>query len=91
MISYEKNDNKFNFRVSAIILDQSGKNVLIHQIKNRDFWLLPGGRVEMMESTQDAIIRELREELDIGSFDVKLAMISEDFSFDSVLTFQQIV
>lgn len=79
MISYEENDNKFNFRVSAIILDQSGKNVLIHQIKNRDFWLLPGGRVEMMESTQDAIIRELREELDIGSFDVKLAMISEDF------------
>lgn len=79
MISYEENGNKFNFRVSAIILDKSGEKVLIHQIKNRDFWLLPGGRVEMMESTNDAVIRELQEELDIGSFEVKLAIISEDF------------
>lgn len=79
MISYEENDNKFNFRVSAIILDKSGKRALIHQIKNRDFWLLPGGRVEMMESTQDAIVRELKEELDIGSFETKLAFISENF------------
>ena len=79
MISYEENGNKFNFRVSAIILDKSGEKVLIHQIKNRDFWLLPGGRVEMMESTKDAVIRELQEELDIGSFEVKLAIISEDF------------
>ena len=79
MISYEENDNKFNFRVSAIILDNSGKRVLIHKIKNRDFWLLPGGRVEMMESTQEAVDRELREELDIGSFETKLAFISENF------------
>ena len=65
MISYQDGNNKFNFRVSAIILDKSKKFVLIHQIKDRNFWLLPGGRTEMLESTDSAIARELEEELGI--------------------------
>ena len=44
MISYQEGDAKFNFRVSAIILNQSRDSVLIHTIKGYDFWLLPGGR-----------------------------------------------
>ena len=79
MISYEENGNKFNFRASAIILDPTGKKLLIHKTNNRDFWLLPGGRVEMMESTQDAIVRELKEELDLTPREVKLALVTENF------------
>ena len=79
MISFEENGKKFNFRASAIILDNSGKKLLIHKTNNRDFWLLPGGRVEMQESTQDAIVRELKEELGITPREVKLALITENF------------
>ena len=61
MISYKEEQNKFNFRVGAIIKKEN--KVLIHRLKNFDFWLLPGGRVEMLEDTKKAILRELNEEL----------------------------
>ena len=79
MISFQENNNKFNFRVSAIILDPSQKLVLIHKIKGRDFWLLPGGRMEMNESTETGISRELKEELGIQTKKKKLVIISENF------------
>lgn len=79
MISYQDGNNKFNFRVSAIILDKSKKFVLIHQIKDRNFWLLPGGRTEMLESTDSAIARELEEELGIKKCKRKLKIIIENF------------
>lgn len=79
MISYQEGDAKFNFRVSAIILNQSRDSVLIHTIKGYDFWLLPGGRTEMLESTEAAISRELKEELGVRICKRRLAIISEDF------------
>ena len=79
MISYEENGNKFNFRVSAIILDSTKKSILIHQIRDRNFWLLPGGRLEMLESSEQAISREMKEELNISTCKRKLGIISEDF------------
>ena len=81
MISYQDGNNKFNFRVSAIILDPSEKFVLIHKIKNRDFWLLPGGRMEICESTEDGLSRELAEELGIKKTKKRLAIISENFFY----------
>jgi len=80
MISYQEENNKFNFRVSAIILDPSKKYILIHKIKGRDeFWLLPGGRMEMLESTESGISRELKEELGLKISKKRLVIISEDF------------
>ena len=63
MISYEENTNKFNFRVGGIIESPDKKKILIHRLSNFDFWLLPGGRVEMLEDTKKAILREIEEEL----------------------------
>ena len=79
MISFQEENNKFNFRVSAIILDPSQKMVLIHKIKGRDFWLLPGGRMEMLESTETGISRELEEELGLKRAKKRLVIISENF------------
>ena len=80
MISCQQGNDKFNFRVSAIILDPTQKMVLIHTIKGReDFWLLPGGRMEMGESTEDGISRELYEELGFKTTKKRLVIISENF------------
>lgn len=81
MISYKEEQNKFNFRVGAIIKKEN--KVLIHRLKNFDFWLLPGGRVEMLEDTKKAILRELNEELGLKiNTDLKmkkLKCITESF------------
>jgi ADP-ribose pyrophosphatase YjhB (NUDIX family) len=47
--------------VSAAIFDDTGKLLLMHRSDN-DFWGLPGGKVEIGESVEAAIRREVFEE-----------------------------
>lgn len=57
--------------VSAVILDSSGKVLLTHNKSHGpDFWKLPQGGVEPGESLQEAVIREVFEEL--GTNDLKV-------------------
>jgi 8-oxo-dGTP diphosphatase len=49
-------------RATAIII-RSGKLLLIHRQKpGQDYYVLPGGGVELEESFEEACIREVREE-----------------------------
>ena len=74
-----KNDNKkFNFRVAAIIFDNN--KILLHKKKRYDFWILPGGRLEMGEDTKDGVKRELQEELGINE-NLELKYIVEAFFY----------
>lgn len=79
MVSYEDDGNKFNFRVNAIIYNNDKTKILIHQIDGYNFWLLPGGRLELLEDTKSAIIRELREELGLYFQIEKLYSVNETF------------
>ena len=79
MVSYENNGNKFNFRVNGIIYNKDKTQILIHQIKGYDFWLLPGGRVELLEDTKTAVVRELKEELEIHFEVQNLLAVNETF------------
>jgi len=79
MISFEDGDKRFNLRVAAILLNEKKDSVLIHTIQGYDFWLLPGGRVEYMEGAQEAIAREMEEELGLSSARYDLRLVSENF------------
>ena len=37
--------------------------ILLHRADYEDFWSLPGGRVEMLEDSREALRREMLEEL----------------------------
>lgn len=76
-ISYERNNSKFNFRVAGIVMDAG--RVLLHKAEQDDFWNLPGGRVEMNEATEAAIVREMMEELGIHVEVQRLAFVNEIF------------
>lgn len=55
--------HNFNLRVCAFIYNKDKSKILITGMKNRDFYILPGGRVQLDEYSKDAIEREIKEEL----------------------------
>jgi len=55
--------------VSAVLINVEKKILMQKRPKGKSFsgfWELPGGKVELYESLESAIIRELKEELDIN-------------------------
>mgnify|MGYP001260803115 FL=1 len=78
MASFDVGESqKFNLRAACLIM-KDGK-VLFQRFHDSDFWFLPGGRVEMMEDTEQTIERELREEYGWRIKDKKLVWIVENF------------
>jgi 8-oxo-dGTP pyrophosphatase MutT (NUDIX family) len=52
-------------RVSAIIIKED-KILLIHRFKNeKEYWVLPGGSIEKGETQEEALKREVQEELSL--------------------------
>jgi ADP-ribose pyrophosphatase YjhB (NUDIX family) len=84
LISYSEEGQRFNFRVAAIIIVDD--SVLLQTAEGEGFWTLPGGRCELMETSQEALIREMKEELDIKVEIGNLVWIVENFfGFDTEL------
>lgn len=67
---------KFKYRVSGII-------ILDHQLLveryTKDSYCLPGGYVNMGETSEEAILRELKEEINVDFQISKFAGIAENF------------
>ena len=62
-ISFKLENNKFNYRVCAMIIHDH-KILAMHDDRSPYFYL-PGGRVRMTETAEDAVLREVQEELHI--------------------------
>lgn len=63
-------------RTRAILLSETGK-ILLVKIKGMAHFSLPGGKVDDNETTQDALHRELHEELGLTSLTTHLRFIVE--------------
>lgn len=61
MLVFDTEPARFNARVAGVCLHDS--NVLLHKAGNADFWALPGGRIEALETSAAALAREMAEEL----------------------------
>ncbi len=59
----EKNTN-FELIVRALIIRNN--KVLLCQTKGREYYFLPGGHVEFGETMHTALIREIKEEMDVS-------------------------
>ncbi len=68
---------KFNYRVAAVIL-QKGR-LLCQQVKEDANYFLPGGRVTFGECAEDAILRELSEELGVEGTILRQLWLHENF------------
>ena len=54
-------NQKLNIRTTAVIIHE--KKLLVHKNKNEDFCALVGGRIQIGESSEEAIKREIFEEM----------------------------
>lgn len=60
-ISFRVNGEKFNYRVCGILV--SDGKILAMKDERSPYYYLPGGRVTLGETAEQAVCRELREEL----------------------------
>lgn len=89
-IRYKENNYQFHYRTSAIIYNKDKTKILLFKSSNRDFYMLPGGKVNELESSEDALKREVKEEtgLEINIIDFKC--FSECVVTDKEMTYQQV-
>jgi len=60
-VSIKTNDCNFKFRVAGLIIRDN--KLLVVKSEGFNFLALPGGYVELGETTEEALLRELKEEI----------------------------
>ena len=81
-LTFKTEGGIFNYRVCAVILHE-GK-ILATKDQNSPYYYLPGGRVKLHEPAEKAIVREVREELDIEPKIVRPLWLNQGFFTEDV-------
>lgn len=76
-ISFKTGEGRFNYRVAGIIIYDN--KLLVMKDEHAPYFYLPGGRVAMNELSEDAIIREIKEELNVEVKVNRILWVNENF------------
>jgi ADP-ribose pyrophosphatase YjhB (NUDIX family) len=66
-----------NYRVAGVCIHDG--HVLLHCEEKDDFWVMPGGRPRLYESSRDALVREMGEEIATHVEVLRLLWVVENF------------
>jgi len=77
MITFEKDNIVFLCRAGGIAVHEN--KVLLNKDEHGDFWWIPGGRCELLETTKEALLREMEEELNTRIVIDRLLYVIENF------------
>lgn len=81
-ISFKWDNEKFNYRVCAMII--SNNRILAMHDERSPYFYLPGGRVTMGETAEQAVIREVQEELGITPKIIRPVWLNQAFFTEAV-------
>ena len=81
-LTFKTEEGIFNYRVCAVII-HDGK-LLATKNPRTPYFYLPGGRVQLHEPAEKAILRELREELDICPKNIRPLWLNQGFFTEDV-------
>lgn len=81
-ISFAVGEAKFNYRVGAVMLNDG--RLLAMRDERSPYYYLPGGRVKLGETAEQAIIREVQEELRVTAEIVRPLWLNQAFFKEDV-------
>ena len=76
-LTFRTENGVFNYRVCAII--KHNNKLLAMKNNNTPYYFLPGGSVDLHETSENAILRELKEELGIEAKIVRPLWFAQSF------------
>lgn len=82
-ITFKTPTGRFNYRVAGLLIHE-GK-LLIMQDENQPYYYVPGGRVSLHERSEDAMKREISEELNIEVNIKRMLWVNENFFEEAIL------
>ena len=88
VITIKEEGMRFGARAGAIIYNEDKTKVLLENQDNERY-MFPGGRIDIHEDSETAIVRELKEELNLET-DLKLKYIVEMFLDSSKTKYHEI-
>lgn len=63
--------------VGALVKSPQDNILIVQTTKWRGTWGVPGGKVEWGESMETAVMRELKEEVNLDIFNIRFALLQE--------------
>lgn len=78
-ITYKKDNYQFILRTSIIIFNKNMNKILLFQVNNKKFYMLIGGKINELETSIDAIKREIKEEINLEVGNIEFVCLSEEF------------
>ena len=81
-LTFKTDKGIFNYRVCAIIIHDD--KILATKDQNSPYYYLPGGRVKLHEPAEKAIVREVREELNVEPRIIRPLWLNQGFFTEDV-------
>lgn len=81
-LTFPMPEGVFNVRACAVIIDRG--RMLAMRDERSPYFYLPGGRIRLHETAEAAVLREVREELDVDAVIVRPLWLCQGFFTEDV-------